>query len=825
MRRYLLVILIVAAGLIAGTVMLLGDRARPQVTSSDAAIRGAGGVQLASKLLIPHSATADDPAPAVLLAHGLGEDQKAMRSYAKLLAGKGFVVRTWTSRGTPTSRGKIGIAAPDGEVADVSAIIDELATHPEVQLDAAGDPRVGVLGVSHGGGVAVLAAAADERIDAVVPIFAWFDLAEALQSGGVLKLGWASELFAAGSVDARHPDPCGNLTREVCTAWTGTAERGALTDAARELLATRSPSSQTGKLRAPTLIIQGQMDSLFDLNQATSLAAALERASVPMRLEWLRAGHDAPLNTGHQDHLNEAILRWFERHLNQRAGVEVGPRFSVELGSGRGFAQSSELPPATSKVALPLAPEEVDDVDSRDRVRIAVPPAGLPAESTTLPGLGNVTALQLGFPTPPGQHAAFLSEPASAGVEIIGAPRVTLNVASTSPDAVLFVRLVDVAADGRRLIPRGLVTPVRLRDLPSLDTRRGQRVDVQLPPIAWRLARGHRFGIEVASTDAGYVAPPSVGVVSVSVAGEGSALVLPQMLQLNRAADAFTPGRSWRDLLVISALLSFVVLGIGLIIARRIRLRDEEVQDPSGSAVPLSVDGLTKRFGRGRTVVDGATFTVGAGSIVGLVGPNGAGKTTTIRMLLGLVRPDAGVVHVFGQRVRAGVPQLARIGALIDGPGLVPHLSGRAHLERYWTATGRPLAQAEVEQALAAVDLLDDAHRPVRTWSQGMRQRLGIAQALLGSPELVLLDEPANGLDPAQIAHLRELVRSIAADGRTVLLSSHLLGELEQVCTHVVLMIDGRVLESGTLADVVGEHADLETSFLARVAAKELPDA
>jgi ABC-2 type transport system ATP-binding protein len=184
-------------------------------------------------------------------------------------------------------------------------------------------------------------------------------------------------------------------------------------------------------------------------------------------------------------------------------------------------------------------------------------------------------------------------------------------------------------------------------------------------------------------------------------------------------------------------------------------------------------------------------------------------------MLLGLVRATDGTAHLFGQRVAAGIPMLRRTGVLVEGPGLLTWGTGRQHLRRYASATGRPGTAADIDAALEAVDLHRDADRRVGTWSHGMRQRLGIAQALLGRPDIVVLDEPTNGLDPAQIRHLRGLIREVAADGRSVLVSSHLLDELERVCTHVVLMAEGRVLASGTLADVVGAHPDLEHAFLA----------
>ncbi len=817
MRRRL--ILIVAAVAVVAALASFGwlrhaDRAWDRTSGS---ITGADGVQLDSTIWVPRRVSADDPAPAVLVAHGLGEDKDDVTQLARTLVGAGYVVRTWTARGGDGSDGRVGIAAPDGEVADVSALIDELATRDDVRMDSAGDPRVAVIGTSHGGGTALLAAAADRRIDVVAPIFAWYDLQDALEPDGVLKLRWASELFAAGAGDRDRGEPCGNLEQDLCDAWTNSARIDGFTVAAQDLLAERSPSSVVDRIDAPTLIVQGQMDSLFDLGQATALAKGLERARTPVRVEWVRGGHDLALDRRRRDHVHEAILRWFERYLRQRGGVEVGPRFSVELGAGRGYAHAPTIPPKPTSRRLALRADDVRD--DQGFVRFTAPVAGLPASTTTLPGLGDVTALDSAFDPPQVQLARFRGETVTQGLEVIGSPRVRLQFTGSRSEAFAFVRLVDVAPDGRRVIPRGLVTAVWLLDMPPLGTERGLHREVSLPPIAWRLAPGHRFDVEVASTDAAYRANDEPTTLAVKPVGS-NALRVPEVAEPERTDDTFEAGRNWRDLLLIAAVLVVAALVIALLASRAIRRRDARVQEPGMRNLPLRARGLVKRFGDGRVAVAGVSFDVAQGAVVGLVGPNGAGKTTVLRMLLGLVHPSDGFAHVFGQRIRPGVPHLARIGALVEGPGLVPHLTGRAHLERYWAATGRPRGDARIDEALALVDLTVDADRVVRHWSHGMRQRLGIAQALLGDPDVVMLDEPANGLDPAQIAQLRELVRGIVVDGRrSVLLSSHLLGELEQVCTHVVLLAEGRVLRAGTLEEVVGEHDDLETAFLALVRA------
>jgi ABC-2 type transport system ATP-binding protein len=216
------------------------------------------------------------------------------------------------------------------------------------------------------------------------------------------------------------------------------------------------------------------------------------------------------------------------------------------------------------------------------------------------------------------------------------------------------------------------------------------------------------------------------------------------------------------------------------------------------------VEDLVKEYGDGYRAVDGVTFRVERGQVVGLLGPNGAGKTTTLRVLMGLIRPTSGQVHVFGELIEAGAPVLSRVGAFIEGPGLLPHLSGWDNLRLFWAATGRPPQDAQFETALEIAGLGESVHRKVKTFSHGMKQRLAIAQAMLGLPELLVLDEPTNGLDPLQIAEMREVLRAYAVTGRTVVISSHLLAEVEQTCSHVVVMHKGKLIAVGSVSEIAG---------------------
>ncbi len=222
----------------------------------------------------------------------------------------------------------------------------------------------------------------------------------------------------------------------------------------------------------------------------------------------------------------------------------------------------------------------------------------------------------------------------------------------------------------------------------------------------------------------------------------------------------------------------------------------------AGGEPVVEIDGVTKSFGD-VLAVDDVTFTVGRGEICGLLGPNGAGKTTTLRVLMGLVRPSRGETRLFGRRVVPSAPELARVGAMIEQAAFVPHASGRDNLRWWWESTGQQLADADLEFALHIADLGTAIDRRVRTYSQGMKQRLGFARLLLGRPELLVLDEPTNGLDPGEIREVREMLKRLAAHGSTVLLSSHHLDEVQQVCTTVVVMDRGRFVASGTVAGLL----------------------
>jgi ABC-2 type transport system ATP-binding protein len=322
---------------------------------------------------------------------------------------------------------------------------------------------------------------------------------------------------------------------------------------------------------------------------------------------------------------------------------------------------------------------------------------------------------------------------------------------------------------------------------------------VALPAIVHDVPAGHRLRVVFSSTDQAYALPADARGYRIALTDP--ALSVPQVpltAENNGAASSLL-----RPALLL-ALALLLLIGAFAVRGRRVRRRSLTGADPDLLDVPLSIQHLGKEYGDGFRALSDVSFRVETGQVLGLLGPNGAGKTTTLRMLMGLIHPTEGEIRVFGRTVTPGAAVLSRLGSFIEGPGFLPHLSGLANLRLYWRATGRPQQDAQLELALDIAGLGDDVLRRVRTYSQGMRQRLAIAQAMLGLPDLLVLDEPTNGLDPPQIRQMRAVLRRYAATGRTVIVSSHQLAEVEQTCSHVVVMQDGRLIAQGTVEELAG---------------------
>ena len=842
-----------------------GD-APPPVSTRDAVIDvpespgSSQTIQIDTTLYLP----AQTPAPAVLLPHGFGGSKASVSTQATELAQRGFVVLTYSARGFGRSTGKISLNSLDYEVKDAQKLLDWLATREEVQTDGPGDPRVGVTGGSYGGSLSLLLAGVDPRVDTLAPVITYNDLSQALipNSGattasdattpagrafgddGVFKRSWAGIFFsaglsgsegaspgqeapepgqeddavgnataAAGSVAAQGrqpgggtgnapaPDACGRFTPEVCAAYTEVATTGKASPATLKLLRDASPVAVTGGIKQPTLIVQGEQDTLFGLDQADANARQIAANGAKVKVVWYAGGHDGG-SPGAS--LRGEIADWMAFHL-QGKGTDPGTGFEYAVQGAFRTNGTSSLRTVTTPGYPGLSGGSTTQRTSlplQGREQVVVNPAGgNPAAVSSLPGFGSVLSGSNSLSSRlsidlPGQAAVFSSEQLTSQVLVAGSPTVRLRVAAVpgqpvpAEGAVLFVKFYDADQNGNRTLPGATVAPVRIASLPADGTP--VEVTVNLAGIVRPVESNHRVQLVVATTDQSYANTETPAAYRISLAD--NAIELPVVPGSNVVASTSTTAL-WGIGIV---LLAFVAVGVVAAFRRRL---SADV-DPDLLTVPLVIENLTKSYPGKLTAVKDLSFRVEHGQVLGLLGPNGAGKTTTLRMLMGLIHPTEGGIRVFGHKVTPGAPVLSRIGSFVEGAGFLPHLSGTANLHLYWAATGRPPEQAHFEEALEIAGLGHAVNRKVRTYSQGMRQRLAIAQAMLGLPDLLVLDEPTNGLDPPQIHQMRDVLRRYAAAGRTVLVSSHLLAEVEQTCTHVVVMHKGQLVAAGLVDDI-----------------------
>ncbi|WP_106849928.1 alpha/beta fold hydrolase [Blastococcus sp. Marseille-P5729] len=822
----------------------------------------AESVTLDVTVLVPHAASSDDPAPAVILAHGFGGSKESVRADAVDLAERGFVVLTYTARGFGASTGQIHLNAPDAEVADASNLIDYLAERDDVLLDSDGDPRVGIAGGSYGGALALLAAGHDQRVDAIVPMITWNRMArvffpdaagapegfaapatDADPTTGVFKREWAGTFFGFGkgidltsvlggvtgsgegdsddgdsatgpaesspgtqngagpATPGAGADPvCGRFSQEICTVYAAAAEGQGLDESGLALLDASSPYSVAGQIDIPTMLVQGQADSLFPLSEADVTAAQLREAGATVKMVWTAGGHDnggVASSDAELARIQQLTAEWFGYYL---AGEGEQPSADFELAQRTGLTTRAGSGRPAQRVEIadryPSAAEREEISLGGPPQTVVRPPGSAPGSLSTLPGLG---ALGVAF-DPPGQAAYFVSPTLDEPVTVVGSPTVTLTIEGMPDGGFVFVKLYDGTGSGLPGLPGGQVAPVVVPPNGGSTT-----VEVTLPAVAHRFESGHRMILAVASTDRAYEQPLQQQTFSVSLADGGEL--------------GYTSIET-RSLSLASSVWNRVLIGLGIgaalalagwLIARARRRRAEVVDhDAVLDDVPLVVTGLRKAYADGFVAVKDVSFRVEREQVVGLLGPNGAGKTTTLRMLMGLIHPTEGELRVFGHRVRPGAPVLSRLGCFVEGVGLMPHLSGIDNLKLYWAATGRPAEDAHFDRVIEIAGLGKNIERKVRTYSQGMRQRVAIAQAMLGLPALLVLDEPTSGLAPPQIAEMRQVLQSYAVDGRAVLVSSHQLAEVEQTCSHVVVVNFGEVIADGTVAEVVGAGSEID---------------
>ena len=575
------------------------------------------------------------------------------------------------------------------------------------------------------------------------------------------------------------------------------------------LLEETGPQSLLAKITAPTLIIAGEDDTLFPLDQADANLRGLP-AETPARVTWVAGGHDGALSV---DAVLADLTEWFDRYLKDD-GSPPDTSFSVLVPETSLVGQGGTPDPET-RVAPAYPGRGAARTDQTlalvgERQPVLAPPGGSPAALTNLPGTGgalgqasSVVGYSLGVL--PGQAALFTTEPLESSLSLVGSGRINLEVTSSTPNATLFASLWDLGPDVQRtvdgrtttgpssaVLPQLAVAPIQLTGLtPDQPTP----VTVALPAVAHQVPVDHRLQVVISSTDQAYALPTTAAVYQIALSGDRT-LALPQVALTSPDADQFDVPL---PLIIVVSLLVIAAIVAVVLFQRRQRAAHPNLDLVD---VPLVVEDVVKTYKDGFRAVDGISFRAEPGQVVGLLGPNGAGKTTAIRMLVGLIRPDSGQIYVNGEPVHGGADVLGSVGAFIEGPGFLPHLTGRQNLTAYWQATGRPVEDAHLDEALQIAGLGSALERKVRGYSQGMRQRLGIAQAMLGLPALLVLDEPTNGLDPPQIKAMRAVLADYAAAGRTVVISSHLLSEVEHTCSHVVVMDKGKVILTGVMAEL-----------------------
>ncbi len=754
------------------------------------------------------------PAPAILIAHGFGGSKESVESEAKFFASKGFVVMTWSARGFGESTGQIEMNSIDSEVADTRALITHLAKSKNVILDAEGDPRVGIMGSSYGGANALLTASQDPRIDAVISDISWSDLEQGLfpqsversPTSGPFKKVWAGTFFSAVTLQSAYLGECGSFAQRWCDAYQNAVLQGKPSLSDKKLLESVSPIKYASSISAPTLLSQGQADSLFPLSESYKLAQELKKNKTGdlLSMIWHADGHDG--SNAQAPYLREQFLLWFQKHLLDRE-IEF-PVFQFTRSNGSiSLQDSTVIPKVFTSEKLPIESEQRQLQLVTPTAAMIYPIGGVPSAISALPGIGSAGALasQLlsnlaGFSPAflPGQSGYLESAPLTEPISVVGPSSIKVRITSTEPDATLFFSLVTKSPSGAINLPNGIVAPVRIINISD----GGTDVVINLPATVLDASIGDIIAVGISSTDQGYETPKTSRFYSVS-----PLTPLTYQTSIATAAQSSSANILWPLGAVAAVILAAIFV--------RIR-RPKIAPAKEASNALVAVENLSKTYKDGHRAVADLSFEVQRGQVVGLLGPNGAGKTTALRMMMGLIFPTNGSIYLNGEPVYPGSPALSNIGCFIEGPGFLPHLSGRENLRLYWQSIGRDNEQ-HLDQVVAITKLGTALDKKVRAYSQGMRQRLAIAQSMLGMPDLLVLDEPTNGLDPQQIAEMRQVLKNYALTGRTVVISSHLLAEIQQTCSHVVLMHRGELVAFGPMEDLLSKNRrsqSLEEIFL-----------
>ena len=700
-------------------------------------------VHLDSTLYVPDGVDAQHPAPAVIGSHGWGANKVALHDDALDLARAGYVVLLYSARGFGDSSGQVALDSPDYEVLDVKQLITWLAGQPGVLLDGPDDPRVGLAGPSYGGGITLLTAAYDRRVDAIVPSITWNSLVTSLLPNtaapgvpGVYKQQWAG-IFSIGVGGG-----CARLLPTVCQAFQNMGTDGTADPQTMALLTRSSPASVISQIHAPTLLMQGAGDTLFPVSEAVASYRGILATGTPVRMVWLAGGHDTGFTDADQTRQKDMTRAWFDHWLKRDSGVVLPPAFTYARPDVGGVGTADEYPPpggaasyALSGAGQLVGPKQPVTATAQPMLN---PPGGRPASVSSLPGIPGLVEVgqfigNFAFDVP-GEFVAFQSAPLGGDLNVVGTPNVAVRIVATADPVTLFAKLYDAAPDGKLTLPQQQIAPLRLAGTSGA----GTVIQIPLAGISHLFPAGHSLRLVFATTDMAYFADRQPATLFVSPV-QGATLGLPTQP---------VPDTSQLPIVLIVVAVVLVAAGAALLIVRTVRRRRGLAQqmavEPPG-APPVDIVGLSKRFKGGVLAVDDVSFRVAPGQIVGLLGPNGAGKTTTLRMLLGLVNPTGGQVRLFGHRVRPGHPVLHRVGAFVEGPGIPPYLTGLESLREYWRYGGDPDSAAHFDHALRIAGL-GDAGAPA-------------------SPDVFTRDAPAAGPRAGDVGQARA-ARTRRADQR-----------------------------------------------------------
>ncbi|HJR19769.1 MAG TPA: alpha/beta fold hydrolase [Actinomycetota bacterium] len=463
------------------------------------------GASILYHLFTPADASATSRVPIIFMTHGWGgSGQTSYDGDVALLIDHGYAVLTWDQRGFGSSGGEANVDAQEFEVRDVQALIDFAAARPEIQLDAPGDPRMGMLGGSYAGGIQLMTAAADGRVDAIAPDIAWNDLPFAIFPRGINKLGWDLALYglgtATGTAAGLPAGETGGLAFEIHKAL---IEGAVLNEVSPESVAwfdARSPKNYINGatladgtvvpgIKVPTLLTQGTIDTLFNLNQAIYNERQIAANGVPTKMIFFCGGHaiggGRACQTGDMsEHIDDAVLAWFDRYVREQAAVDTGPAIEYQLQDGT-FASVSTLP-ATAATA-----------DGAGMVvNTIVPTSGTPLQAGPAPD---------GFRVP-----VAIPE----GAHLLGIPTATVSVTGAGPDAGLFFKLIDTAS-GSSIAIDDQVSPLRIKNLSTT----AQTFTIDLTAVAWLVEAGHAIAVEVSATslDHSSIRTPFLANVAMSV--------------------------------------------------------------------------------------------------------------------------------------------------------------------------------------------------------------------------------------------------------------------------------------------------------------------